>query len=116
VLDRFGNLFDRTLADPRFGAGQLPVEYADMGNGRYGIVSAPDARKYTVRTDRAVFGTTSKVTYIGEAKQGSTDIALAWRIRFVQRDVDGNFLGILWANGKATFDNAWTGHAGLPYS
>lgn len=53
------------------------------------------------------------ITYIGEALPGSDQGAAAWRIKKI--DTSSGVV-ITWADGNASFDNVWTGHAGLSYS
>jgi hypothetical protein len=58
------------------------------------------------------FDDTGTYTYVGEAAPGTAEATEAWRVKRLT-NADNT---IVWADGDADFDNAWTGHAGLTYA
>ena len=62
---------------------------------------------YTLRYDEG-----ATYTYIGEAAAGSAEGSAVWRIKRLT-NADNT---TLFADGDTSFDNVWTGHAGLSFS
>jgi hypothetical protein len=68
-----------------------------------------DELQYALRFDAA----TSPILYLGQALPGALDNATSWRI---QRFNVASGVISQWANGAATFINAWTDRAIIAYS
>jgi hypothetical protein len=63
-----------------------------------------------IRLDEA----STTITYVGEAKVGTTEASAKWRI-FRLTDSSGD-LTIEYADGDDKFDNVWANRASLSYS
>ena len=68
------------------------------------------AQKYTRLID-----VDGSFTYIGEADPGTAEASATWRIKRLFENPNGD-LTILWANGSADFDKAWTNRLSFSYS
>lgn len=92
-------------------SGQLQHVRLDIGSGTSESQvsgSLPvSSTAYSVRYDEG-----ATYTYIGEALPGTLEAASTWRIK--RLTIADNT--ILWADGDSSFDNQWSGRAGLSYS
>jgi hypothetical protein len=66
---------------------------------------------YATRTDFV----SASLAYVGEALPGTLDSAPAWRIKRLTIAADDD-VTTEWADGNASFDNAWSDRASLSYS
>lgn len=74
-----------------------------------GMVDIGLTTGFALRVDEA----SSTVTYVGEASPGSAEGSSVWRIKKIDTT---SGLVITWAGGAASFNQQWSGRAGLSYS
>ena len=82
-------------------------------SGLHATVAGRETSATGVQMD---FDANGNMTYFGVASPGTQTTDSNWQISKYSYDANGNLLNVLWANGKSTFENIWTAHAGLTYS